>query len=687
MRIALAGNPNSGKTTMYNALTGRSEKVGNWAGVTVERKEYAIKKSLSCGVKDLIAVDLPGAYSMSPFTSEESVTSEYVKNEHPDVIINIVDATNLSRSLFFTTQLLELGIPMVVALNKSDINEKKETEIDVSALSAHLGCPVIETVSISKKGMKEIVKAAVSVVGKEQKAPYTNSESATDKASAEDADRARYAFVNKIVDAVEVRKVLSREFGLQDKIDNLLTNKWLGIPIFAAVMFLVFQISQAWLGAWIAEGYVFNEGAENEFAVPGLVTLIEMFGEWIGGLMADASPILYAVVVDGIIGGVGAVVGFLPLVMVMYFLIALLEDCGYMARATVVLDPIFKKVGLSGKSVIPFVIGTGCAVPGVMAARTIRNERERRATVMLAPFMPCGAKLPVISLFAGAFFDGAAWVGTLMYFAGIVIILLGALLVNLITGNRKKKSYFIMELPEYKSPSFSKAAVSMLQRGWSYIVKAGTIILVCNFVIQLMQTFNWRLQPVENASESILATISLPFAYLFAPIIGAVMWQMAAAAITGFIAKENVVGTLAVCFVGLENLINTDELALMEGAGAEVASVFAITKVAALAYLMFNLFTPPCFAAIGAMNAELGSKKWLFAGVGLQLGVGYSVGFLVYFFGTLFTGTTPGAIWMPILGWAIVAAFAAVLAILIIKRNREISREAAEKKASNGVTV
>jgi ferrous iron transport protein B len=274
-----------------------------------------------------------------------------------------------------------------------------------------------------------------------------------------------------------------------------------------------------------------------------------------------------------------------------------------------------------------------------------------------------------------------------MYFAGIVIILLGALLVNLITGNRKKKSYFIMELPEYKSPSFSKAAISMLQRGWSYIVKAGTIILVCNFVIQLMQTFNWRLQPVENASESILATISLPFAYLFAPIIGAVMWQMAAAAITGFIAKENVVGTLAVCFVGLENLINTDELALMEGAGAEVASVFAITKVAALAYLMFNLFTPPCFAAIGAMNAELGSKKWLFAGVGLQLGVGYSVGFLVYFFGSLFTGTTPGAIWMPILGWAIVAAFAAVLTILIIKRNREISREAAEKKASKGVTV
>ncbi len=674
MRIALAGNPNSGKTTMYNALTGRSEKVGNWAGVTVDKKEYAVRKSFVGAKGEITAVDLPGAYSMSPFTSEESVTSEYVKNEHPDVIINIVDATNLSRSLFFTTQLLELGIPVVVALNKADISKKKATEIDTAELSKKLGCPVLETVSISKKGMKEVVKAALSVIGKEQKSPYLQGYvNPNDKRSVEADDRRRFSFVNDIVKAVEVRRVLTREFGFQDKIDNLLTNKWLGIPIFAAMMFLVFQISQAWLGAWIAEGYVFNEGAENEFVIPGLVTLIEMFGEWVGGLMENASPILYSIVVDGIIGGVGAVVGFLPLVMVMYFLIALLEDCGYMARATVVLDPIFKKVGLSGKSVIPFVIGTGCAVPGVMAARTIRNERERRATVMLAPFMPCGAKLPVISLFAGAFFNGAAWVGTLMYFAGIAIILLGALLVNLITGSRKKKSYFIMELPEYKAPSLSKAAVSMLQRGWSYIVKAGTIILVCNFAVQLMQTFNWSFQPVENASESILASISLPFAYLFAPIIGTVMWQMAAAAITGFIAKENVVGTLAVCFVGLENLINTEELAMMEGAGAEVAAVFAITKVAALAYLMFNLFTPPCFAAIGAMRAELGSTKWLFAGIGLQLGVGYSVGFLVYFFGTLLTGGTRNPIWMSLLGWGIVAIFAAVLILLILKRNRELA--------------
>ncbi|MBQ9797515.1 MAG: ferrous iron transporter B [Clostridia bacterium] len=681
MRIALTGNPNSGKTTMYNALTGSNEKVGNWAGVTVEKKEHPIKKAYA-GKEQLIAVDLPGAYSMSPFTSEESITSSYVKNENPDAIINIVDATNLSRSLFFTTQLLELGIPVVVALNKADVNKKKETKIDAALLSQKLGCPVVETVSTSSKGLENVVSKAVECIGKGQTAPYVQGDiDLTDKKVVEEADRNRFAFVNQIVKEVEERKIRTNETGIQDKIDNILTNKWLGIPIFAVVMFLVFQISQAWLGAWIAEGYVFNEGAENEFAIPGLVTLIEMFGEWVGGLMEGANPILSAIVVDGIIGGVGAVVGFLPLVMVMYFLIALLEDCGYMARATVVLDPIFKKVGLSGKSVIPFIIGTGCAIPGVMACRTIRNERERRATAMLAPFMPCGAKLPVISLFAGAFFGESAWVGTAMYFAGIVIILLCALLVNQLTGHKNRKSFFIMELPEYKAPSVAKASLSMLQRGWSYIVKAGTIILVCNFVVQLMQTFGWNFQPVDDASQSILATVATPFAYLFAPIIGVAMWQMAAAAITGFIAKENVVGTLAVCFVGLENLIDTDELAMMEGAGAEVAAIFAITKVAALAYLMFNLFTPPCFAAIGAMNSEIKSKKWLFAGIGLQFGVGYSVGFLVFFFGTLFTGGSFGQIWMPILGWAIVGLFAAILTILIIRKNNQLKAEYALNNA------
>ena len=759
MRIAFAGNPNSGKTTMYNALTGRNEKVGNWAGVTVDKKESPIKKSF-CGENDVIAVDLPGAYSMSPFTSEESITSAYVKNEKPDVIVNIVDATNLSRSLFFTTQLLELGVPVVVALNKRDINEKKETRIDADLLSKELGCPVVLTVSTvgGDNGLSEVVKAAISLKGKEQKAPFLQTDvDLTDKKSVEAGDRRRFAYVNKLVSKVETRKVKTKDKNFQDKIDFVLTSWWGGIPIFCVVMFLVFQISQAWVGPWIAEGYVFEkddsiaityngtdyelfkednpdteaddegivgtwvqESTSLEFAedgtatliadgktvngeysfdeeeglsltvdgneltavhetndveIKGLVSYIEMLGEWVGGLMENANPLLTSILVDGIIGGVGAVVGFLPLVMVMYFLIALLEDCGYMARVSVVLDPIFKKVGLSGKSVIPFVIGTGCAIPGVMACRTIRNERERRATAMLTPFMPCGAKLPVIALFAGAFFGEASWVGTLMYFVGIVIIFFSALLVNKITGYKHRRSFFIMELPEYKAPSVKRAFLSMCQRGWSYIVKAGTIILVCNFAVQLMQSFSWSLSPVENAADSILATVATPFAYIFAPIVGVVAWQLAAAAITGFIAKENVVGTLAVCFVGLENLIDTEELALMEGAGAEVAGIMAITKVAALAYLMFNLFSPPCFAAIGAMNSEMKSKKWLWGGIGLQLGVGYSVGFLVYFFGTLFTGASFGPVWMPVLGWAVVAVFVTVITVLIVKANANIKKE------------
>ncbi|MDE7232163.1 MAG: ferrous iron transporter B, partial [Lachnospiraceae bacterium] len=469
MRIALTGNPNSGKTTMYNALTGRNEKIGNWAGVTVERKESPIKSAYYNGTEELIAVDLPGAYSMSPFTSEESITSSYVKNEHPDAIINIVDATNLSRSLFFTTQLLELGIPVVVALNKSDINEKKDTKIDTALLSEKLGCPVLKTVSTSAGGLKAVVEKAVSLKGCGQKAPYVQGDiDLHNKEAVEAADRKRFAFANEIVKSVETRKVLTRERNSQDKIDDLLTSPWLGIPIFAVVMFLVFFISQSTLGTWIADW---------------LVGWIETFQEWVAGLVENANPFLQSLLVDGIIGGVGAVVGFLPLVMVMYFLIALLEDCGYMARATVVLDPIFKRVGLSGKSVIPMVIGTGCAIPGIMACRTIRNERERRATAMLTPFMPCGAKLPVIALFVGAFFSDTPWVGTLMYFVGIVLILLGALLVNAITGYKFRKSFFIIELPEYKIPSLKRAVISMLGRGKAYIVKAGTIILVCNTIV------------------------------------------------------------------------------------------------------------------------------------------------------------------------------------------------------------
>ena len=666
MRIALTGNPNSGKTTMYNALTGRNEKVGNWAGVTVEKKESLIKKAYYDGKEELIAVDLPGAYSMSPFTSEESITSAYVKNENPDAIINIVDATNLSRSLFFTTQLLELGIPVIVALNKSDINEKKDTEINVELLSEKLGCPVIKTVSTSAGhvGLKDVVTKAASLKGSVQKAPYDEGEiDLHNKNEVEIADRKRFDFVKSIVASVEKRKILTKHKNGQDKIDEALTTPWLGIPIFALVMFGVFYISQTTVGTWIADW---------------LVGWIETFQEWVAGLVENANPFLQSLLVDGIIGGVGAVVGFLPLVMVMYFLIALLEDCGYMARATVVLDPIFKRVGLSGKSVIPMVIGTGCAIPGIMACRTIRNERERRATAMLTPFMPCGAKLPVIALFVGAFFPDTPWIGTLMYFVGIILILLGALLVNAITGYKFRKSFFIIELPEYKLPSLKRAVISMLGRGKAYIIKAGTIILVCNTIVQIMQSFNWQKEVVVEGMEStsILATIASPIAYLLVPIVGIWAWQLAAAAVTGFIAKENVVGTLAVCY-GLSAFIDTEELALV-GDGNVVASAMALTKVAALAYLMFNLFTPPCFAALGAMNSEMQSKKWLWGGIALQLGTGYTVAFLVYQIGTLITIGKLGAGFVP----GLIAVLAIIVAVLglIHRTNKQFNAEYELKK-------
>ena len=519
---------------------------------------------------------------------------------------------------------------------------------------------MIRTVSTASghDGLKDVVKKAVSLKECGQKAPYMQAEiNLQDKAAVEAEDRKRFEFVNGIVKTVEKRRVFTKDKNKQDKIDSVLTNKFIGLPVFAVIMFGVFYISQSTVGTWIADW---------------LVGWIETFQAWVGELVANASPFTQALLVDGIIGGVGAVVGFLPLVMVMYFLIALLEDCGYMARATVVLDPIFKRVGLSGKSVIPMVIGTGCAIPGIMACRTIRNERERRATAMLTPFMPCGAKLPVIALFAGAFFADASWVGPTMYLVGIALVFLGALLVNKVTGYKFRKSFFIIELPEYKIPSLKRAVLSMLSRGKAYIVKAGTIILVCNTVVQIMQSFNWQFQVIEEGMEhtSILASIASPFAVVLIPL-GFGVWQLAAAAITGFIAKENVVGTLAVVY-GLTNFIDTEELALISG-GTEVAAVMGLTKAAALAYLMFNLFTPPCFAALGAMNSEMQDKKWLWGGIALQLSTGYTVAFFVYQIGTLVTTGTVGSGFIP--GLLVVAVFAMILTVLIRKKEKQFSRE------------
>lgn len=660
MRLALTGNPNSGKTTLFNAITGKVEHVGNWAGVTIEKKEGPVKKALNPSDKDIRVVDLPGAYSMSPFTSEESVTSEFVKNENPDVIINIVDASNLSRSLFFTTQLLELGIPMVVALNKSDVVKKKETKINVNKLSELLGCPVVETISTQDKGLKELITQAVNVCGKKQNPPFNFEKfDQLDRETAEALDKKRYAFVNQIVEQVEKRKIKSNQQTKQDAADRILAHKWLGLPIFAVIMWIVFSLSQTYIGPFFAdilEGWI-----------DALYTLAE------GALGENVSPILSTLLLDGIIGGVGAVIGFLPLIMVLFFLLALLEDCGYMARVAVIMDRFFRKVGLSGKSIIPIIIGTGCAVPGIMATRTIKDDRQRRTTAMLTPFIPCGAKVPVIGLIASAFFKEASWVGTLMYFLGIFIIVISALIIRRITGDEKVSNYFIMELPEYRFPSIKRGALSMLSRAKAFIMKAATVILLCNVLVQVMQTFNWRFEVVAEGAQntSILASLASPFALLLIPL-GFGAWQLAAASITGFIAKENVVGTLAVVY-GLTNFIDTEEFALISGA-ENVAGAMGLTTAAALAYLSFNLFTPPCFAAIGAMNAEMESKKWLFGAVAFQLSMGYTVAFIIYQVGTLIQTGSVGAGFIP--GLIAVAIIITVIIYLMMRKK--------EYKASKG---
>ncbi len=667
MKVALTGNPNSGKTTLFNAITGKIEHVGNWPGVTVEKKEGKIKQSLNPDNLDLIAVDLPGAYSMNPYTNEESITKDFVKTENPDVIINIIDSTNLSRSLFFTTQLLEIGIPVVVALNKRDLTEKKGTIINTGELSSLLNCPVIETCATKSNdsGLDLLIKEVIRHINNPHKQIPPRIDGIKEVNSKKEyraADKKRFNYINSIVDQVEKRKIDPAKQTKQDKWDRIIANKWLGIPIFIGVIYLVFSISQNWVGPWFAEilgGWI-----------DGLYGLVE---GWLGG---NVNPVISSLLLDGIIGGVGAVVGFLPLIMVLFFFLALLEDCGYMARVAVVMDRFFQKVGLSGRSIIPMVIGTGCAIPGIMATRTIKNERQRRTTAMLTPFMPCGAKLPIIALFAGTFFAGNGWIGTSMYFLSIVIIIVSALIIRKITGDTSK-SYFIIELPEYKIPSIKRAAISMLDRAKAFIIKAGTIILVCNAIVQLLQTFTWSFTVAGVASDSILASIASPVAILFIPL-GFGMWQFAAAAVTGFIAKENVVGTLAVCF-SITSFIDVENLELIQGAGADVASVMGIGAVAALSYLVFNLFTPPCFAAIGAMSAEMESKKWLWGAIGFQLGMGYITAFLVYQLGSLITIGSLGSGFIG--GFIAVAAMVGILISFMAKGKRSLNPANAGKVA------
>ena len=653
MKIALAGNPNSGKTTLYNALTGKQEYVGNWAGVTVSKKEAKLKESLG---NNIDIVDLPGAYSIRPYTSEESITTDFIKTENPDVIINVVDSTNLNRSLFFTTQLLELNIPVVVALNKVDIS-KNVTDIDVSKLEKELNCKVVEISAAKNEGLKNLINvASESSKLKEQKNLFKELSNIHNE---EKQDKKRYSIVNNIISKVENRIIRHNEETLEDKIDRFVTNPIIGTGLFILIMAFIFDLSINTLGPLVADA---------------LVGFIKNFQNAVSGQLASmgTSDFLNSLLTDGIIGGVGAVVGFVPLVMVLMFMLSLVEDSGFMARIALIFDPLCRKIGLSGKSIIPMIVGYGCSIPGIMATRTIKDEKQRRLTAMLTPFVPCGAKLPIIALFTAAFFPEQGYMFPLTYIVAFTVIICVGLILKKVTGADNIKNYFIIELPQYRIPSIKRAFFKMLETGKDFITRAGTIIIVCNTVVFIMSSFNFKLQLVEDAvNTSILANVATPFAFLLIPV-GIGVWQLSAAAITGFIAKEEVVGTLAVVY-SMGAAINSD----FELVNAmTVRETMGITAVSALAFMFFNLFTPPCFAAIGAMKSEMKSNKWLLKSVLLQLSVGYIVAMITYQVGTILVYKELAQGFIPAV---IILALAVFYVVYKIKSNK-VSES--EKKVS-----
>ena len=681
IKIALAGNPNCGKTTLFNALTGSNQYVGNWPGVTVEKKEGKLKKH-----NDIIITDLPGIYSLSPYTLEEVVARNYLIDEKPDVVLNIIDGTNLERNLYLTTQVVELGIPVVVAVNMMDVVKKNGDKINVKELSRQLACPVVEISALKGTGVMEAAEAAIKAASGPSTIPqhefsgavehaiahieeaalndmpenqqrwyaikiFESDEKVLEKLNISDATLAhiqkdieaaetemdddaesiitneRYLYISSIIKAV-YKKANKGKLSTSDKIDRIITNRILGLPIFALIMWGVYFISMQWIGKmgtdWVND---------------------VLFAEWVPGLLEKflephLAPWLFGLINDGIVAGVGAVLGFVPQMLVLFFLLAILEGCGYMSRVAFVMDRIFRHFGLSGKSFIPMLIGTGCGVPGVMASRTIENERDRRMTIMTTTFIPCGAKLPIIGLIAGACFGGASWVATSAYFVGVAAIIISGIMLKKTKKFAGDPAPFVMELPAYHIPTLGTVLRSTWERGWSFIKKAGTIITLATILIWFLQGFgveNGAFGMVEDMDNSILAKFGNLFAWLFIPL-GWGGWKPAVAAVTGLIAKENVVSTFGVLYHFAGELAeNGDEIWVNFGKDLSNLSG-GHAALAGYSYLIFNLLCAPCFAAIGAIKREMNNAKWTWFAIGYQCGFAYIISLIVYQIGLVFAG-------------------------------------------------
>lgn len=712
VKIALAGNPNCGKTTLFNALTGSNQFVGNWPGVTVEKKEGKLK-----GHKDVTIMDLPGIYSLSPYTLEEVVARNYLITERPDAILNIVDGTNIERNLYLSTQLMELGIPVIMAVNMMDLVEKNGDKIHIDKLGKKLGCEVVEISALKGTGIQKAAEKAVALanqkkgampvhefapevetiiqsvedkiegVPKEQKrffaikllekddkiveqmkrVPDVSAEVRTLEDELDDDTESiitneRYTYISSIIgDCVSKNK--TKTLTISDKIDKIVTNRFLALPIFAVVMFLVYYVSVTTVGAWAtdwANDGVFGDGWHlfgiESLYIPGIPVLVS------DGLSAiGCAGWLQGLIVDGIIAGVGAVLGFVPQMLVLFIFLAFLESCGYMARVAFIMDRIFRKFGLSGKSFIPMLIGSGCGVPGVMASRTIENDRDRKMTIMTTTFVPCGAKLPIIALIAGALFDGAWWVAPSAYFVGIAAIICSGIILKKTKMFAGEPAPFVMELPSYHLPTVSNILRSMWERGWSFIKKAGTIILLSTIVLWFLMNFGWvdgsfGMLEAEQLNESILAAIGGVIAPIFKPL-GWGDWKMAVAAVTGLIAKENVVGTFGVLFGFAE--VAED--------GAEIWGQLAgsLSMVAAYSFMVFNLLCAPCFAAMGAIKREMNNTKWFWFAIGYQTLLAYVVSLCVYQIGSLVTTGAFG------IGTIVAVVLIAVFIYLLVRPYKE----------------